>query len=352
MRARGLILISIIGLLVAQGCQRRPGKPAGPPAPGAAGGRAGLPVSAREVGATGVQNTAPSVDYNLGVTFGKELLLVGFNVSPSPMSKGEPATIEAVWKCLAKPSRNWTTWTHLNFLGSPPNRYNGDHPPSTPTSRWEPGKFYVDPFTFVLPEAYKGGAYQVSIGLYGMPRNWTKEKPFLYLPETIVAGGQRVAEVGVGYSGAEEQPAMRAESKEPRVAEKLSVAFGDEMVLVGYNVQPSPVQKGDPATLEIVWKCLTRPSRDWTVWTHIGPSQMINRDHRPALPIALWKPGKYYRDKVSFTVPPDKKPGQYPVSIGLYAGAGEGQPTLLLPEKVLEGGKRQGVIEVGFSAGR
>jgi len=343
MFARSLVVTVLVAVIVGHGCARAPREHA--PAP-----RGKAPAA--KAGPTTELGSAPRVAQKLGVTFGKELELVGFNISPSPVVKGEPATLEIVWRCLAKPSRDWAIWTHLNYAGSPARRFHGDHWPSTPASKWQAGRYYVDGLMFKMPEDFKGGAYGVSIGLYAYPPRWNPTKPLVRLPETMAAGSQRSAEIGVAYSRSEEQPVMSPESRQPRVAERLSVAFGDELVLVGYSVDPTPIRKGDPATLEIVWKCLTRPSRDWTVWTHIGPSQMINRDHRPALPVLMWRPGKYYRDKVSFTIPRDKKPGQYPVSIGLYAIAPEGQPTVLLPEKVMEEGRRTGTMEVGFSAGR
>ena len=338
MSGRAVVVSALVALLALQGCQRARRGP-GAQAPTEEARRA---AAREEVGATAVAKSAPEVDYRLDVTFGKELLLVGFSVSPFPIPKGESATLESVWKCLAKPSRNWVTWTYVTYLGSPRRQLTLDHSPATPIGEWQPGQYYIDPLSIVIPKDFKGGPYEVSLGLYAGA---------IHLAESLAPGSQRTAEVGVAFSR-EEMPRVRGERREPRVAQRLSVAFGDELLLVGHSVDPNPVVKGKPATLEIVWKCLARPSRDWVVWTHIGPSQMINRDHRSFFPIVMWEAGKYYRDSVEFTMPAGAKPGQYPVSIGPYASAGRGQPTLLLPEKVMQGGKRIGAIEVGFSGGR
>jgi hypothetical protein len=232
---------------------------------------------------------------------------------------------------------------------------NADHPPATPTTKWQPGKYYVDRFAFVIPQDFKGGIYYAFIGVHLQPvgrqraANW-------FPPETLAPESQRLGLLSVAFSHGEKPLAMRGENKEPAVADKLLVTFGKEILLVGCKVQPSPVQKGKPATLEIVWKCLARPSREWIAFTHIDypgtPAKTISKDHTMLLPIALWEPGKYYRDKVDFTIPASEKPGKYSIYIGLFTVAGQGMPNNYAPEKVMQGGKRYGSIEVAFSSGK
>jgi len=299
------------------------------------------------MGATLVQRVGPEVAQNLGVTFGKELLLIGFKVSPSPVVKGKPAVMETVWKCLARPSRNWRIWTAIDYYGSPQRRLNAGHYPGTPTREWVPGKYYVDRLVFVIPMDFKGGAYTVSHGVFFPTPNGHAD----YLSESVAATGQRLGVISVALSRGEERPGMWPESREPAVAERLSVAFGKEILLVGYTVKPSPVRKGKPATLEVVWRCLAKPSHDWRLWNIIEdlgpPYRQINLQHPLALPVGSWEPGKYYRDTVEFSMPANYKPGKYRVSIGVFPPFKTRVP--YPPEKVMPGGKRYGTLEVGSS---
>jgi hypothetical protein len=173
------MVTALVVMIAGQGCARPPREQA--PAPG---GKA----PAAKVGPTTERRSAPTVAQKLGVTFGKELELVGFNISPSPVIKGEPATLEIVWKCLSEPSRNWTVWTHLDYQGTPAKRINKDHYLRAPMTMWEPGKYYRDKVQFTIPASDKPGKYRVSIGVYFQP---SKKAALQYLPEKLSKDGNR-----------------------------------------------------------------------------------------------------------------------------------------------------------------
>jgi len=345
MSRRRVIVAAVVVIVVGHGCARPPRQQqVQAPAP------KGLKF---KVGATSELRSAPKVAETLGVTFGKELLLVGINVSPSPVVKGKPATLETVWKCLVKPSRNWTFWTHIDHEGRWQQRFNGDHPPMTPTSKWRPGMHYVDRLVFVLPPDLPGGAYSVSMGVYAVPAAPSAKKRLgtAYLPEKMAAGSVRRGTIAVAFSG-RETPRMPAEQREPKVAQRLGVRFGEELLLVGCTARPSPTQRGKPASLEIVWKCLTRSIRHRLIWICIGDptgkgAKIFDNVHRPALPVIMWEPGRYYRDKVDLTIPSGAKPGKYRVLIWVY-GAIRPDKLQFLPDKLTPGGKREATLELGF----
>ena len=145
---------------------------------------------------------------------------------------------------------------------------------------------------------------------------------------------------------------MPAEQREPKVAQRLGVRFGEELLLVGCTARPSPTQRGKPASLEIVWKCLTRSIRHRLIWICIGDptgkgAKIFDNVHRPALPVIMWEPGRYYRDKVDLTIPSGAKPGKYRVLIWVY-GAIRPDKLQFLPDKLTPGGKREATLELGF----
>jgi hypothetical protein len=336
MFSRGLKFMLLVALVAVQGCPR-PQKPRG--------------YMTGKAGPTIVLGSAPKIAQNLGVTFAKQITLVGFNISPSPVVKGQRATLEIVWKCLAKPTYDWVVWTRIDHRDSAVSRLIADHRPAVPTTSWRPGKYYADRLVFQIPEHFKGGLYDVFLGLYGSAG--PQRRQIKYATESLLAGGERRGVISVALSRGEKGTAMSAESREPSVSEKLGVTFGGELLLVGYTLKPSTVEKGKAANLEIVWKCLAKPKRSWIIWTRIDylgtAAKSINRDHPPLLPTTLWEPGKFYRDNVNFMIPASEKPGKYRLSIGLYAGIVAGKPPRYLPEKVMQGGKRYGTLEVGFS---
>jgi len=340
-RARILVGVLIVLLVGAAGC-KRPSQTKGPQP----GQPAVASYSEEKVLQTAVCANQPAVALPLGIKFGRELLLVGYSVKPPTVVKGEPATLEITWKCLSKPSRDWRFWTKMDYEGTPSRRLGCDHNPTLPTSRWQPGKYYRDQIVFAIPKDFKGGVYRLSIGVF-------TSRPYSTLPQTLTGPSEQFGAVNVAPSRGEKGPGLAGETREPRVSERLGVTFGKELILVGYSVSPSPLQKGRKAELQIVWKCLGKVSHNWRIWTHLDytaqPSRRLNLDHDPTLPSTLWRAGEYYRDRVEFTVPGDFKPGKYRLGIGPF----KSRPvSVYLPEKVVKSGQRYGTVEVGFSAGR
>lgn len=323
-------------------------------------GKAGVWQPREKVQPTEAMGAEPSVATRLGVKFGEEVLLVGYNLAPETITKGRPATLEIIWKCLSKPSRDWRVFTHFDYRGPQPGklrRLNRSYSPALALSKWQPGKYYRDKLTFIMPNDFPGGIYSLSIGLYLRSTTGASGAPqFTNPPETVQVGGERFGYLAVAPSRGEKALTAEGESEQPPVSEKLGVTFGlgKELLLVGYNVRPSPVQKGKKAEIEIVWQCLKKPSRNWDVGTYVDrpgdPSARQNLSHSPQVPMTLWKPEKYYRDKVEFTPPDSLKPGRYTVSIGVYKRESDASYADL-PAKAVEGGKLRGTLEIGYSSG-
>lgn len=119
----------------------------------------------------------------------------------------------------------------------------------------------------------------------------------------------------------------------------LDVDFDGKVHLVGYLVTPSQAQypAGTRVTVTLLWRSDQRLDGDWALFTHlIGPGgqQIANLDDSgplrhmegfpgPPMPPSRWEPGKFYRDDLSFVIPPDAPP-----HVGITAGMFKGQTRL------------------------
>ena len=112
--------------------------------------------------------------------------------------------------------------------------------------------------------------------------------------------------------------------KAPKVQVKLGIKLGEIAELVGYNLRTSNVRLGDPVVLELVYRCLKKPSRSWRIFHHFKFKQkpgFKNVSEVPALgryPVWRWKPGEYIRDPHRIATHPNWHTGTGEIRMGLW----------------------------------
>ncbi|RYE92628.1 MAG: hypothetical protein EOO75_06230, partial [Myxococcales bacterium] len=121
----------------------------------------------------------------------------------------------------------------------------------------------------------------------------------------------------------------------PDIAHPLAVSFGDQVRLLGYQVEPAgALAPGQPFTLTMYWQCDRRPEAGWQLFTHLldergqrlpgghadslGPLRETSSG-RPALPPSGWRAGKVYVDEQPLRVP-DSAGAEVTVTVGLWRG--------------------------------
>ncbi len=125
-------------------------------------------------------------------------------------------------------------------------------------------------------------------------------------------------------------------SKSPRVPQiPVDVMLGDGIRLLGYDIQPDEVQRGEILYLQLHWLVEESPANDWTVFTHVrtlspeSPERVAGYDSKPgdgSFPMPCWAAGQRILDEYQIQLPDDLAPEEYQLYIGLYQPTGEQLP--------------------------
>ena len=183
------------------------------------------------------------------------------------------------------------------------------------TSMWQPGAFFCDVVhVSVPPDSPAPGLYQVEVSIID---EHTQTRLPAYAPDGAQLTTNFVAPIKIAPR----------EYSIPSIARPLNYRLGDQMALIGYDLDRPAVQPGDAARLRLYWQALRRPDADYTVFAQVrGAAQRIvaQKDDPPqagAYPTSFWEAGEVVIDDRVIEIPADAPAGKYPVKVGMYLPA-------------------------------
>lgn len=142
--------------------------------------------------------------------------------------------------------------------------------------------------------------------------------PGEYALEARVGSG---AWIGVGQVRVE---AAHRQFDVPPIAYPLKGVFGDQIELLGYDLDRNKIRAGEPISLTLYWHALKTPDADYTVFTHLLDASGVQRGGKDNPPVngtyntSLWIAGEVVADRYAIPLDADAPPGEYTIEIGLY----------------------------------
>lgn len=114
----------------------------------------------------------------------------------------------------------------------------------------------------------------------------------------------------------------------PEVQQRVDIQFGDEIMLRGYDISVQSAQPGGRFRVTWYFESLKKAEPDARLFVHMRSNgKMKNLDHVPAgglFPIENWQPGAIIADTQDVRIPPNWKPGEIRLYLGVYnATSGE-----------------------------
>lgn len=170
-----------------------------------------------------------------------------------------------------------------------------------PFAEWTTPQFVIDRQTVRLPDDLPAGAYRLALHLVGEGE------------ETLYA-----VDLGLLRTEATERVFAR-----PPVTNLVEASFGQEITLVGYDLDSDPA--ANSYTLTLVWQAQARPSHAYTVFVHLlyadGTCCVWQQDVMPrqnSYPTDRWLADEVVSDVYQIDLPADLPVGEYPLEVGLY----------------------------------
>jgi len=99
--------------------------------------------------------------------------------------------------------------------------------------------------------------------------------------------------------------------------------FGDQIRLLGYELEPRVLRPGRPVRLTYYWQALRSPPADYAVFVHFlrDGKILFQQDHAPlqgTYPTSRWQPGEVVRESFDVVTPADLEAGSCEIVVGVW----------------------------------
>jgi len=116
---------------------------------------------------------------------------------------------------------------------------------------------------------------------------------------------------------------------QPGPSHPLHAEFGEQMRLLGYDLEPTAAAPGRTLYLTLYWEAIGEVATNYTTFVQLlGPDGHIYAQHDrltgdDAYPTSRWQPGTVISNSHTPTVSPGAPPGIYKLIVGMYVAEGD-----------------------------
>jgi 4-amino-4-deoxy-L-arabinose transferase-like glycosyltransferase len=241
-----------------------------------------------------------NISHHLNTDFG-ELKLLGFDQWPASIRQGEPEFVTLYWQAQSGSLPDHQVTFQLRGKDQQVSLllHSGLVHGTYSTSQWAAGEFIADRLALRVPPDTPPGDYV----LEAVVDDRSAQPLGRFMVEAITRNGAP-----------------------PAISHPMSVTFGSQIALAGYNLEPASGAQslGQPLQLTLIWKSLAPADANYTVFVHLVDADgrvRAQKDNAPVnntYPTTLWQPGEFVADTYSIVLPADFPPGDYGLEVGLY----------------------------------
>ena len=249
----------------------------------------------------------------LHARFGDQIELLAYAVDKNALRPGDILNVTLYWQCLAPVNVDYTVFVHLLGQHDLIVAQRDAYPclSACPTRGWKPGEVFADPHILALPvTTFTPDEAQLEIGLYD---RISKQRLIATSAQGQILGDN------VRF-----QPLTIVPAQEGSIPNAMLINFGNQIALVGYNLDRRTAAPGESFHLTLYWRALQTMRENYSVFTHLlseggeRVAQMDSWPQRGAAPTSTWQPDGVVKDDYELTVPQNAPPGVYSIHVGLY----------------------------------
>lgn len=267
------------------------------------------------------------VQVPLEVNFGGEMALLGYDLHPATVEAGGTLRLDLYWKAQRKLDTEYSAYARLqdaesNLWSPKDSRRPGAYRDYPATTTWPLDEYAQDSYQMLVLPGTPPGEYDLVVGAFSKDT----------LEELDVLDERGIA---VGVSLAVGKLTVVRPRKPPSI-EELDIKhpqifnFGDELELLGYDIDRPVVRAGEGVHLTFLWRSLKEMNQPYAVCLQLA-DEGGGIASKKIFPIATdsyrttqWQAGEVVRSQHYFPVPAETSAGRGRLQLAVVDQ--EGQP--------------------------
>ena len=281
----------------------------------------------------------------LEVSFGGEMTLLGYDLRSSAVEAGETFRLDLYWKAQHKLDTEYSAYARLkdaqsNLWSPKDSRRPGGYRDYPATTTWPLDEYAQDSYQIPVLPGTPPGEYDLVVGAFSKATLETLG----VLDEQEVAAGASLAVGKLTVVRPRKPPSI----VELEMQHPVATGFGDELELLGYDIDRPAVQAGEGVHLTLFWRSLKEMSQPYAVLLQLvdGGGEVVTEETFPianeTYPTTRWQAGEVARTQHYFPVPAETSAGRHRLQLAVIDQEGVSQAAAIgLSELEIESPERR-----------
>ena len=266
------------------------------------------------------------VQMPLEVNFGGEMALLGYDLHPATVEAGETLRLDLYWKAQRRLDTEYSAYARLqdaesNLWSPKDSRRPGGYRDYPATTIWPLDEYARDSHQILVLPGAPPGEYDLVVGVFS--KDTLEELDVL--DERGIAVGTSLAVGKLTVVRPSKLPSItEVDIKHPRVFN-----FGDELELLGYDIDRPAVQAGEGVHLTLLWRSLKEMNQPYAVLLQLVDegggiaSKKIFPIATDSYPTTRWQAGEVVRSQHYFPVPAETSAGRHRLQLAVVDQEGK-----------------------------
>ena len=254
------------------------------------------------------------VQVPLEVNFDEEMMLLGYGLDPSTVESGGTFRLDLYWKAQRKLDTAYSAYARLkdaqsNLWSPKDGRRPGGYRDYPATSTWPLDQYAQDSYQIQVLPGTPPGEYDLIVGAFSKA---TLEE-LAVLDERGVAVGTSLAIGKLTVVRPRKPPSI----EELEMQHPVAIRFGEELELMGYDMDRPTVRAGEGVHLTLFWRSLKEMDQPHAALLRLvdGGGEIVAKEAFPVASEAYrttqWQTGEVVRSQHYFPVPAETSAGRY-----------------------------------------
>lgn len=269
--------------------------------------------------------------------FGNQLQLIKYQIPGAEYVQGGIMPVALYWRALEGDRDVEVDVTLVDAAGQTIAQTSGPLGPEWyRAAQWQPQQVIATLAPLPIPSRQPPGRYQLRVMVRDRHGQPVPARGEIGVPGPLDLWQTEVEQNLAAWPVGEVNIVARQRNfTAPPMQQPANIRFGDQIQLLGYDLDTVLTQPGGPLRVTFYWKALQSIDQNYVVFTHLIDSAGRQQGQRDSMPVGglnptpFWQAGEIIADTYVIDIDPRAPNGEYTLDFGWYhSGDGTRLPAL------------------------